>query len=152
MAEDEIVGWHHQVKGHEFEPTLGDSEGRGSLACYSPWGHKESHMTEQLTLLQETRERCGPKNWMYILQAEDSQLPLSSVQFSHSIVSDSVTPWTAAHQASLSITKSRSLLKLMSMRSMMPSNYLILCHPLLLPPSVFPSIMVFSNKSAFHIR
>ena len=46
MAEDEIVGWHHQVKGHEFEPTLGDSEGRGSLACYSPWGHKELDRTE----------------------------------------------------------------------------------------------------------
>ena len=45
MAEDEIVGWHHQVNGHEFEPTLGDNEGWGSLACYSPWGHKESDTT-----------------------------------------------------------------------------------------------------------
>ena len=48
MAEDEIVGWHHQVNGHEFEPTLGDNEGWGSLACYSPWGHKELDTTERL--------------------------------------------------------------------------------------------------------
>ena len=57
------------------------------------------------------------------------------------------TPWTAAHQASLSITNSRSLLKLMSIESVMPSNHLILCCPLLLLPSVFPSIRVFSNES-----
>ena len=63
-----------------------------------------------------------------------------------------VTPWTAAHQASLSITKSRSLLKLMSIESVMPSNYLILCYPLLLLPSIFPSIRVFSNESVLHIR
>ena len=62
------------------------------------------------------------------------------------------TPWTAALQASLSITNSRSLLKLMSTKSVMPSNHLILCHPLLLPPSIFPSIRVFSNESVLHIR
>ena len=61
------------------------------------------------------------------------------------------TPWTAARQASLSFTISRSLLKLTSTESVMPSNYLILCHPLLLPPSIFPSIRVFSNESALHI-
>ena len=64
----------------------------------------------------------------------------------------SVTPWTEAHQASLSITNSQSLLKLMFIESVMPSNHLILCHPLLLPPSIFPSIRVFSNESALHIR
>ena len=63
-----------------------------------------------------------------------------------------VTPWTAARQASLSITNSWSLLKRMSIELVMPSNHLILCHPLLLPPSVFPSIRVFSNESALHIR
>ena len=63
-----------------------------------------------------------------------------------------VTPWTTAHQASLSITNSRSLPKPMSIESVMPSNHLILCHPLLLLPSIFPSIRVFSNDSAFHIR
>ena len=62
------------------------------------------------------------------------------------------TPWTAAHQASLSITNSRSLLKLMSIESAMPSNHLILCHPLLLPPSIFLSIRVFSNELVLHIR
>ena len=60
--------------------------------------------------------------------------------------------WTATCQASLSITNSQSLLKLMSIESLMPSNHLILCHPLLLLPSVFPSIRVFSNKSVLPIR
>ena len=46
MAEDEMVVWHHQLNGHEFEQALGDGEGQGSLACCSPWGHKESDMTE----------------------------------------------------------------------------------------------------------
>ena len=75
----------------------------------------------------------------------------SSVQ-SLSCVRLFATPWTAAHQASLSITNSRSLLKLMSIESVMPSNHLILCHPLLFPPSVFPSIRVFSNESVLPIR
>ena len=62
------------------------------------------------------------------------------------------TPWTAAHQAYLSITNCQSLLKLMSIDSEMPSNHLILCCPHLLPPSIFPSIRVFSNESVLHIR
>ena len=61
-------------------------------------------------------------------------------------MSDFATPWTAAHQVSLSITNSRSLLKLMSIKSVIPSNYLILFHPLLMLPSIFPSIRVFSNE------
>ena len=81
-------------------------------------------------------------------------LPVNSTQFS------SVTqwwptlcnPWTAAYQASVFITKSWSLLKLMSTELVMPSNYLILCHPLLLPPLIFPSIRDFSNESALSIR
>ena len=63
-----------------------------------------------------------------------------------------MTPWTASCQVSLSITNSQSLLKLMSTESVMPSNHLIFCHPLLLPPSIFPSIRVFSNESALRIR
>ena len=63
----------------------------------------------------------------------------------------SETPWTAARQASLSTTNSQSLLKLKSMESVMPSNHLILCRPVLLPPSISPSIRVFSNESALHI-
>ena len=62
------------------------------------------------------------------------------------------TPWTAAHQASLSITDPQSLLKLMSIESVMPSNHLILCRPFHLPPSIFPSIRVFSHESVLYIR
>ena len=75
----------------------------------------------------------------------------SSVQ-SLSCVQLSATPWTAAHQASPSITNSRSSLKLMSIESVMPSKHLILCRPLFLPPSIFPSIRVFSNESVLCIR
>ena len=75
-----------------------------------------------------------------------------SVQFSRSVMSDSATPWTAVHQASLSITNSQRSLTLMSIESVMPSNHLILCQSLLLPPSIFPSIRVFSNESVFPIR
>ena len=76
---------------------------------------------------------------------------LNSVQFSCSVMSDSATTWSAARQASLSISNSQSLLKLMSIESAIPSNHLILCRPLLLP-SIFPSIRVFSNESVLHIR
>ena len=75
----------------------------------------------------------------------------SSVQ-SLSRVQLFVTPWTAARQASLSITNSQSLPRLMSIESVMPSNHLILCHPLFVLPSIFPSIRVFSNESALCIR
>ena len=81
---------------------------------------------------------------------------LPSVQFSSvqslSSVQLFATPWTAAHQASLSITNSRSLPKLISIESVMPSNHLILCCPLLLPHSIFPSIRGFSNESALRLR
>ena len=85
-----------------------------------------------------------------------SPLPLSKLPFSSvkllSRVRLFATPWTAAYLASLSITNSQNLLKLMPIESMMPSNPLILCCPLLLPPSTFPSIKVFSNESTLHIR
>ena len=80
------------------------------------------------------------------------RIELPSVQFSCSAMSDSVTPWTAAHQASLSITNSHSLLKLMSIELVMPSIQLIFSHPLLLPLSIFPSTRVFSNESVLRIR
>ena len=75
-----------------------------------------------------------------------------SVQFSRSVMSDFVTPWAAACQASLSITNSRSPPKPMSIESVMPSNHLIVCHLLLLLPPIHPSIRVFSNESTLHIR
>ena len=81
-------------------------------------------------------------------------LPINSTQFS-SVIQSWLTlrnPWTAACPASVFITKSWSLLKLMSIESAMPSNHLILCRPLLLTPSIFPSIRVFSNESALCIR
>ena len=108
--------------------------GRGSMspAIYSLQGFPGSHPQKSST---------GECLDMTSVQSDQS---LSRVQLF-------VTPRTAARQASLSITNSRSLLKLMSIESVMPSNHLILCHPLLLPPSVFLSIMVFSNESVLHI-
>ena len=85
--------------------------------------------------------------WLYAVTKRQP----SSVQ-SLSRVRLCATPWTAAHQASLSITNTRSLLKFMSIESVMTSIHLILCRPLLLPSSFFPSIRVFSNESALHIR
>ena len=86
---------------------------------------------------------------------ESDCFPKPSLTFSSSQLLSSVqlfaTSWTAARQASLSITDSRSLLKLMSIESVIPSNYLILCHPLILLPSIFPSIRVFSNESVLPI-
>ena len=86
------------------------------------------------------------KEWLYSLP------PPTSVQFSRSVVSDSATPWIVARQTSLSITNPPSLLRLMSIELVMPSNHLILCHPLLLLPSIFSSIRVFSSESVLHIR
>ena len=117
-------------------------------------GHDLS-LTHDLTFPVLSWCQTPPLHNCYLDQEEgktqSSDLPaapssVSSVQ-SFSPVQLFVTPWTAARQASLFITNSQSLLKLMSVESMMPSNHLILCHPLLLP-SIFPSIKVFSNESA----
>jgi len=82
----------------------------------------------------------------------NTAVQFSSVQFIRSVVSDSATPWIAACQASLSITNSRSSLRLMSIESVMPSSHLILCRPLLLLPPIPPSIRVFSNESTLRMR
>ena len=82
------------------------------------------------------------------LLCESSSVSVQSLSYVRLLV----TPWTAARQASLSITISQSLLKLMSIESLIPSNHLILCHPLLLLPSIFPSIRVFSSESVLRIR
>ena len=95
-------------------------------------------------------KKCGPLEIDKSLERPPKSF-VASVQ-SLSPVQLFVTPWTAACQASLSITKSRSLLKFMSIELVMPSNHLVLCHPLLFPPSIFPSIRVFSNESVLHIR
>ena len=101
-------------------------------------------MTDKLTFIFSNNS-FGMKLCIW-LSAE-----VASVQ-SLSCVRLFVTPWTSAHQASLSVTNSRSLLKLMSIALVVPSNHLILCHPLLLLPSNFPSIRVFLNESVLHIR
>ena len=138
----------------------------GSLACCSPWGRKESGMTERLKwtelhFLGYIKEliQCvhSPVDGHlgYFPAKKTAKLSIikdfSSVQWL-SRVWLFATPWTAAHQDSLSITNSQSLLKLMSIKSVMPSNYLILCRPLLLLPSIFPSIRVFSNESVLLIK
>ena len=98
-----------------------------------------------LLLLPHCRRSLYPLSW--------KPRKSCSVQFSCSVPSDSLQPHGLQHtQASVSITNSHSLLKLMSMESVMPSNHLILCYPLLLLPSIFPSIRVFSNESVLQIR
>ena len=96
------------------------------------------------------------KSWSTTLLPHHKPIRREALQFnlvqSLSHVRLFVTPLIAAHQASLSITNSQSLLKLMSIKSVMPSNHLILCHPLLLLPSIFPSIRVFSNESVLHTK
>ena len=95
------------------------------------------------------QDRC--KTYIFFFYISNHPSTISSVELlSH--IQLFATPWTAALHASLSITNSWSLLKLMPTESVMQSNHLILCHPLLLPPSIFPSIRVFSNESVLHIR
>ena len=100
-----------------------------------------------IPVFQTLSTKIPNEDFMY---AALNNINLSSVQLL-SCIQLSVTPWTTAHQASLSITNSWSLPKLMSLELVMPSNHLILCCPLLLP-SIFPSIRVFSNQSVLHIR
>ena len=108
------------------------------------------HGTGKGQSLSEFPKRVALKNVLSIRQSHSSPMPVSSVQFSRSVGSNSATPWTAACQASLSITNSWSLLKLMSIELVTPSNHLILCRPLLLLPSIFLSIRVFTNVNSSH--
>ena len=104
--------------------------------------------TTYITFIVSTATFCFGSTRIYLIL---HLIPICSVQ-SLSRVWLFVTSWTEACQASLSITNSWSLLKLMSIVSVMPSNHFILCHPLLLPPSILPSIRVISNESVLHIR
>ena len=101
--------------------------------------------------IKESASRTSPSPQAKVSQSVQFSRPVSPVQLL-SCVRLFATPWTAACQASLSITNSWSLLNLMSIESVMPSNHLILCHPLLLPPSIFTSIRVVSNESVLRIR
>ena len=107
----------------------------------------------EYTVVNEHIKRCSLslvkmelKQWAITTNLSDQ------IRSDHSVVSYSVTLWIAARQASLSITNSRSLLKLMSIQSVMPSNHLILCCPFLLPPTIFSRIRVFSNESVLRLR
>ena len=112
---------------------------------FDRWTHKEEvvHIYSGILLTRRKEWVSFAATWM--------DVQLSSVQ-SHSHVWLFMTPWTTAHQASLSVTNSRGLLKFMSVKSVMPSKHLILHRPLLLLPLIFPSIRVFSKESAFCIR
>ena len=112
------------------------------LAWRIPWA--EEHGGLQSVGSQSQTKSC-------LVRATEQQSSVNSVQ-SLSCVRLFVTSWTVACQASLFLTNSRSLLQLMSIKSVMSSNHLILCHPLLLLPSIFPSIRVFSNESVLRIR
>ena len=137
------------------------------LACsipmdrgYSSWGCKESDMTEWLSTAKQcllTAQDNDEKNIRVVQDWITQQLSLvPSVQFSSvqslNRVRLFVSPWIAARQASLSITNSRSSPRLMSIESVMPSSHLILCWPLLLLPSIPPSIRDFSNESTLRMR
>ena len=125
-----MSGWGQRVPDWTLLPA------RPQPAVFAPWSRSEDKVVYG--------ERTS--NWKSSLY-----VPISMpVQFS--CVQLFATPWTAAHQASLSITNSRSLTKLISIESVMPSNHLILYHPLLFLPSIFPSIRAFSNESVLHIR
>ena len=131
--------WLHVLGHHErrfFKPVNNSNDlGVNSKKCFVNF-----HVKHKRNCPEEYEEKLN-------LYKE-----FSSVQFSRSVVSDSVTPWIAAHQASLSITISRSSLRLTSIKSVMPSSHLILCRPLLLLPPIPPSIRVFSNESTLRIR
>ena len=150
--------------GKEFACNAGDSGDTGSVPGLgtSPGGGSSNPL--QYFCLENSMDRGAW--WATVHEITKSQtllsthtvksecelqIPVSSVQ-SFSRVQLLATPWTAACQASLSITNSRSLLKLLTIESVMPSNHLILCHPLLLPPSIFSSIRVFSNESILCIK
>jgi len=146
-TKNERVRCHHWLNGHKFEQTPGDCEEPGSLACCNPWGLKESNVTEWLNnnnIWGKTKQPKWPKQ-------RKNHHQFSSVN-SLSCVWLFETPWIAASQASLSITNSRSSLRLTSIESVMPSSHLILCRPLLLLPPVPPSIRVFSSELALCMR
>ena len=124
-----------------------DDTGRPQELEQEYWGQRVFFHNDQIATEQNLVTPSLMRMWTKNCQT----LQFSSVQ-SLSRVQLFSTPWTAARQASLSITNSRSLPKFMSIESVMPSSHLILCRPLLLLPSIFPSIRVFSNESALCIR
>ena len=143
MIEDKMFGWHHQLNGHEFEQAPRVGEGQGNLACCSPWDCKESDTTERLNNNKYDHVFASLIIWVTV------SVNCCSVAKSCPTLCDLMD---CAYQASLTFTISWSLLKFISIESVMLSNHLITCHPFLLLPSVLPRIRVFSRDSALHIR
>ena len=146
------LGWEDPLEeGQHGNPLqyscLENPHGQRSPKGYSLWGHKELDTTEQLSIAQEV---ITTRAYVKLILVVDLYILCSVQSLSH--VRLFVTPWTAACHASLSFTLSQSLLKLMSIESVMPSNHLVVCHLLLLLPSIFTSIRVFTNELALHIR
>ena len=100
ITKDEMVGWHDQLNGHEFEQTLGDGEGQGSLACCSPWGRKESEMTKRLNNNNICTKHCA--KYIRQIRFNPGWYAMNLLLFSHWVVADSVTSWTVVRQAPLS--------------------------------------------------
>ena len=161
-TEDEMVGWHRGLNGHEFEQAPGVGDRQGSLACCNPWGYKESDRTEQLNWNWIHIPILFQILFLYRLYRVLSwvscamELVLLDIYFLYVLVVQSlshvwlfVTPRTEAHHVSLSFIVSQSLLKLMSIESVLPSNQLILFCPLLLP-SVFPHQGLFQWVDSSH--
>ena len=145
MASGPITSW--QIEGEKVEAVTGVLFLGFKITADIDYSHK----TKRHMLLG----RKAITNLDSILKSRDitlsTKVRINSVQFSHSCPTLS-NPWTVACQASLSITNSQSLFKLMPIESVMPSNRLILCHPLLLLPSIFSSIRVFSSELVLRIR
>ena len=158
-TENEMVEKYHCLSGHKFVKIPGDGEGQGSLVCCSPRCHKESTQLSDWTtaaLCFRFLSHMVITEYWAGFPVLNSRLSVTCFIYQFSSVTQSCPtlcdPWITARQASLSITNSQSLPKLTSTDSVMPSNHLILCCSLLLLPSIFPSIRVFSNESALHIR
>ena len=113
----------------------------GWARCQRAWSQEQEEAEKKSLPLDGSRMVSFPRSVTQVFSSVQSlsRVPLFAI------------PWTAAQQASLSITNSRSLLKLMSIESVMPSNHITLCHPFLLPPSIFPSTGVLPNESVLHI-
>ena len=160
-AREQWPGWAH--RGRRFRgsepPGSGLVDGGGFFFCFflecsQSWSKHRSLGKRKVTSLNKSYLLFSFLSLLEIssLTSLCGSLSYQSVQFSRSVVSDSATPWIAARQASLSITNSRNLLKLMSIESVMPSNHLILCHPLFHLPPIPHSIRVISSESLRHMR
>ena len=163
---------HTRCKRHGFDPWVRKipwsrnwqlplvflsrkSVDRGAWRGYSRWGHKESDTNEQLNSKTKILHGDDCFSWLAETSRDHRNVLPLSVQSVSSVAQSCpnlCNPMGAARQASLSITNSWSLLKLMSIELAMPSNHLILWRSLLVPPSIFPSIRIFSSESVLHIR